>query len=155
MSAGATGEETLENVPRGLLSSDDGERREALGPLLGGAKGGEVSRCASKCVTTCIRGGAGKTPPHVQTPPLRPRWGCNCLALLPPRGTWPGPYHDARGAHRLQGGVPQPPVLPQRVHQRLLADHPGAGIGWAAVGALPDGRIQQPVGRGAANSSKI
>ena len=53
------GEDYFQTVPQGLSSAEDGPRGPKLSSLLEGPKGGEVQRCARKCVPTCIRGGQG------------------------------------------------------------------------------------------------
>lgn len=52
-------EDYFQTVPQGLSSAEDGPKGPKLSSLLEGPKGGEVQRCARKCVPTCIRGGQG------------------------------------------------------------------------------------------------
>ncbi|GAQ91832.1 hypothetical protein KFL_008640050 [Klebsormidium nitens] len=46
--------DTFENVPRSLSSSGDDAPRKRMKP-----KSAESETCARKCVSTCVRGGAG------------------------------------------------------------------------------------------------
>ncbi|PKA62552.1 hypothetical protein AXF42_Ash012138 [Apostasia shenzhenica] len=53
LSSLAPPEETLANIPQ-TLSGDDGERSRIQRP-----RSRKAESCTAKCVTTCIRGGAG------------------------------------------------------------------------------------------------
>jgi len=52
-------EGNLEDIPLSLSASDSGAPHSSMSSTLRGANGKKIADCASRCITTCVRGGSG------------------------------------------------------------------------------------------------